>query len=106
MTQTKKPENVKINMMRVQVVAAEVMTPLDRIEIGRYDDFRNGEVRTSVATVSFNGRDQFHRIFIIDVFEDGSFKIGSSSTVSGIESLEAYGRALAFIKALELTGES
>lgn len=59
------------------------------------------EIILNTFTVTF-ATEQFDRTIVMDVFEDGTFRIGSSACAQSRDSVVAYGRAAAFLKAADL----
>lgn len=42
------------------------------------------------------------RVLVMDIYEDGTFRIGSSACVNSLAGMQAYGRAAAFLAAAGL----
>ena len=101
----KRPENDKLTNMRLSVVFdALLFAELDKVLDHRpdCDEIVQGKVLKNVATISLHGVDLTDRVVTLAIFENGTYKIMSSTTVFGTAGLEAYARALAVIKQLQL----
>jgi hypothetical protein len=100
---TKKPENVTITKFRVLAVSDSILGDFDEILDGdpNYGNVVNGAVVNEVVTVKFSFA-RHTSALTMRVYEDGTFRVGSAMGAFTPSQIEAYGRAAAFIKALEL----